>query len=140
MKKTLLIILLLSSIYAKDDLATELKKSLISPCCWSGTVYDLDHNPEMEKQISTFISQGKSKQEILDFYVGLYGERILAVPVATGFNVMAWVAPIGAGILGIGFLILYLRTPKKNNKDIYLASDDLPFDDEIEKELKELDK
>jgi len=55
---------------------------LMSPCCWAGTVYDLDHNPEMEEQIKTFIDQGKSEQEIIDHYVDLYGERILAIPIA----------------------------------------------------------
>jgi len=135
-----LILFVSTTLLAKDDLATELKKSLISPCCWSGTVYDLDHNPEMEQQISKFIAQGKTKDEILEFYVGLYGERILAVPVAAGFNVMAWVAPIGAGILSIGFLVLYLKTTTKKDETIHLESDDIPFDDEIEKELKALDK
>ncbi len=140
MKKIILFVLLLSSIYAKDDLATELKKSLISPCCWAGTVFDLDHNPEMENQISKFIAQGKTKDEILEFYVGLYGERILAIPIATGFNIMAWIAPIGAGILSIGFLILYLKTTTQKEDSIHLESDNIPFDDEIEKELKALDK
>ena len=140
MKTTILFILFLSVILAKDDLVTDLKKSLISPCCWSGTVFDLDHNPEMEQQISKFIAQGKTKDEILEFYVGLYGERILAVPVATGFNIMAWAAPIGAGIFAFGFLILYIKTPKKIEENIHLESDDIPFDDEIEKELKALDK
>jgi cytochrome c-type biogenesis protein CcmH len=94
----------------------------------------------MEQQISKFIAQGKTKDEILEFYVGLYGERILAVPVATGFNIMAWAAPIGAGIFAFGFLILYIKTPKKIEENIHLESDDIPFDDEIEKELKALDK
>ena len=60
-----LLILFLSTLIAETDLATDIKRSLISPCCWAGTVYDLDHNPEMEELINQFISQGKTKQEIL---------------------------------------------------------------------------
>ncbi|HIA94537.1 MAG TPA: hypothetical protein EYO16_04605, partial [Candidatus Marinimicrobia bacterium] len=97
---------------AETDLATDIKQSLISPCCWAGTVYDLDHNPEMEEQIERFVAMEKTKQEILDYYIGLYGERILAVPKAEGFNLMVWVTPVLAGMIGISFLIFYIRTPK----------------------------
>jgi len=84
---------------AETDLATDIKQSLISPCCWAGTVYDLDHNPEMEEQIERFVAMEKTKQEILDYYIGLYGERILAVPKAEGFNLMVWVTPVLAGMI-----------------------------------------
>ena len=103
-----LLILFLSTLIAETDLATDIKRSLISPCCWAGTVYDLDHNPEMEELINQFISQGKTKQEILEYYIGLYGERILAVPIAEGFNIMVWVTPILAGMIGITFLFFFL--------------------------------
>lgn len=142
MKKFLFLLLLTPFLIAKDDLATDLKKSLISPCCWSGTVYDLDHNPDMEKQIENFVAQGKTKSEILDYYVGVYGERILAIPIATGFNKMAWIPPIGAGFLSLGFLFLYLKTSKESHlaKPTETHTENIPFDDEIEKELKELDE
>ena len=107
-----LLILFVSTLIAETDLATDIKQSLISPCCWAGTVYDLDHNPEMEELINQFISQGKTKQEILEYYIGLYGERILAVPIAKGFNIMVWVTPILAGMIGITFLFFFLRTPR----------------------------
>ena len=88
------ILFLFGFLFAEQDVAMNIKKSWMSPCCWAGTVYDLDHNPEMEEQIKTFIDQGKSEQEIIDHYVDLYGERILAIPIAKGFNIMVWVAPI----------------------------------------------
>ena len=102
------IIFLFGFLFAEQDTAMNIEKSLMSPCCWAGTVYDLDHNPEMEEQIKNFIDQGKNKQEIIDHYVDLYGERILAIPIAKGFNIMVWVAPIIVGLLAIGVLIIYL--------------------------------
>ena len=134
-----LLILFLSTLIAETDLATDIKRSLISPCCWAGTVYDLDHNPEMEEQINQFISQGKTKQEILEYYIGLYGERILAVPKAEGFNIMVWVTPILAGMIGITFLFFFLRTPNDIPSSVISAPSEVAFDDEIEKELQKMD-
>ena len=128
-----------STLIAETDLATDIKRSLISPCCWAGTVYDLDHNPEMEEQINQFISQGKTKQEILEYYIGLYGERILAVPTAEGFYFMVWVRPILAGMIGITFLFFFLRTPNDIPSSVISAPSEVPFDDEIEKELQKMD-
>ena len=124
---------------AETDLATDIKQSLISPCCWAGTVYDLDHNPEMEEQIERFVAMEKTKQEILDYYIGLYGERILAVPKAEGFNLMVWVTPVLAGMIGISFLIFYIRTPKDTPSEVISVPSGVPFDDEIEKELQKMD-
>ena len=134
-----LLILFLSTLIAETDLATDIKRSLISPCCWAGTVYDLDHNPEMEELINQFISQGKTKQEILEYYIGLYGERILAVPIAEGFNIMVWVTPILAGMIGITFLFFFLRTPNNIPSSVISAPSEVAFDDEIEKELQKMD-
>jgi len=134
-----LLILFLSTLIAETDLATDIKRSLISPCCWAGTVYDLDHNPEMEDQINQFIFQGKTKQEILEYYIGLYGERILAVPIAEGFNIMVWVTPILAGMIGITFLFFFLRTPNDIPSSVISTPSEVPFDDEIEKELQKMD-
>ena len=133
------ILFLFGFLFAEQDVAMNIKKSLMSPCCWAGTVYDLDHNPEMEEQIKNFIDQGKSKQEIIDHYVDLYGERILAIPIAKGFNIMVWVAPIMVGLLAIGVLIIYLKSPQTEPEPVIFTSSDIPFDDEIEHELKELD-
>ena len=134
-----LLILFLSTLIAETDLATDIKQSLISPCCWAGTVYDLDHNPEMEEQINQFIFQGKTKQEILEYYIGLYGERILAVPIAEGFNIMVWVTPILVGMIGITFLFFFLRTPNDIPSSVISAPSEVAFDDEIEKELQKMD-
>ncbi len=130
---------LLTFLLSDADLAMDIKQSLVSPCCWAGTVYDLDHNPEMEEQIEKFVAQGKTKEEILEYYVGLYGERILAVPKAEGFNLMAWIAPILTGFVGFAVIVLYLRTPKETATEVISAPSDVQFDDEIEAELREMD-
>ena len=132
-------IFIFSLLSAETNLGMEIKQSLISPCCWAGTIYDLDHNPEIEKQIDHLISQGRTKAEILDYFVESYGKRILAIPKAEGFNMMVWVMPILAGIIGITFLFFYLRTPNDKPSAVISTSSEVAFDDEIEKELQKMD-
>lgn len=49
------------------------------------------------------MAEGKSKEEILSYFVSIYGEQVLAAPPAKGFNITAWVTPfifvIAGGIL-----------------------------------------
>ena len=125
---------------ANEELITDLEQSLMAPCCWSGTVYD-HGNKELEEGIRSLVNDGNNKQEVLDHYVAIYGERILAIPVAQGFNIMAWIAPVIIAIAALTVLGLYLRTPAKNEEKSALSTSDpsIPYDDEIEKELKELD-
>jgi len=134
------IILLSTSLMAKDPeaMVVELEKSLMAPCCYGGTVYDHGH-AEMERKIREFVYAGKSEQEIKDYFVGVYGPRILAVPVASGFNLLAWITPVAIGLIGLGILFVFIRTPKKEPEKVDAEKGATPFDDEIEKELKDFD-
>ena len=93
----------------------------------------------MEKKIKELAAEGKSKEEIVDHFVGIYGERILAVPVARGFNLMVWVAPVI--VLGLGTLVLvnYLKVKSKPEASPTVQSDKVPYDELIEKELREME-
>lgn len=54
--------------------------------------------------IGVALDAGKTKQEIIDAYIDRYGQLILAVPPAVGFNLAAWIAPFAALVFGI-FLV-----------------------------------
>ena len=122
----------------RERLVKELEATLMAPCCWSGTVAD-HGNPDMEGKIRELAAEGKSREEIVDHFVGIYGERILAVPVARGFNLMVWVAPVI--VLGLGTLVLvnYLKVRSKPEEAVTLGDDKVPYDDLIEKELQEME-
>ncbi len=58
------------------------------------------------------IAAGRTKQQILDYFVGIYGEKILAAPTKSGFNVTAWVMPfvgIAAGLAVFARVVLMWR-------------------------------
>jgi cytochrome c-type biogenesis protein CcmH/NrfF len=140
MKKLLPILILLSLAWAdeKGKLIDDLEQSLMATCCWSGTVYD-HGNKEMEIEIAGMVNTGKTKTEILDYYKGKYGERVLAIPVAEGFNYFAWIAPIFMGLLGITIIFVYIRTTKETPAIIETLDATVTYNDQIERELKEMD-
>ena len=140
MKKLLPVLILLSLAWAdeKSDLIMDLEQSLMATCCWSGTVYD-HGNKEMEIEIAGMVNTGKTKTEILDYYKGKYGERVLAIPVAEGFNYFAWIAPIFMGLLGITIIFVYIRTTKETPAIIETLDATVTYSDQIERELKEMD-
>ena len=140
MKKLIPIIFILSLVWAdeKSDLIMDLEQSLMATCCWSGTVYD-HGNKEMEIEIAGMVNTGKTKTEILDYYKGKYGERVLAVPVAEGFNYFAWIAPIFIGLLGLTIILVYIKTTKEKPPIVESTNDSFAYSDQIERELKEMD-
>ena len=140
MKKLIPIIFILSLVWAdeKSDLIMDLEQSLMATCCWSGTVYD-HGNKEMEIEIAGMVNTGKTKTEILDYYKGKYGERVLAIPVAEGFNYFAWIAPIFIGLLGLTIILIYIKTTKETPPIVESTDDSIAYSDQIERELKEMD-
>ena len=140
MKRILSILVFTGIIWAqeKSELIIDVEQSLMATCCWSGTVYD-HGNKEMELNIAAMVGEGKTKAQILDYYTEQYGERVLAVPKAEGFNIFAWIAPIFIFGLGLTIIFLYMRTSKDNLTPILNADDTIAYSDEIEQELKNLD-
>jgi cytochrome c-type biogenesis protein CcmH/NrfF len=134
-----LIISVLIAVPANEELITDIEQSLMAPCCWSGTVDDHGHS-QLEGEIRTMVEAGQTRQVVLDHFVRTYGERILAIPVAQGFNIMAWIAPVIIAIAALTVLGLYIRTPKKIDEKSanYESGTSIPFNDQIEKELKEM--
>tara|TARA_Y100001980_G_C14294434_1_gene124235 strand:- start:33 stop:452 length:420 start_codon:yes stop_codon:yes gene_type:complete len=139
MNKLIIILLFFNFALGNESLVSDLEKSLMAPCCWTGTVAD-HGNPNMEKSIKELVNQDMNKEEILDHFVKIYGERILAVPIAKGFNLMAWIAPILILILGCIILYNYLlvRTKISPNTN-FLDYKKVKNNELIEKELRKME-
>jgi cytochrome c-type biogenesis protein CcmH len=70
---------------------------LVSACDNSTAVY-------MRGIVKERLAKGEGKEEILKYFVGVYGEQVLAAPPARKFNILAWVTPFLAVLAG-GVLI-----------------------------------
>ena len=141
MKKIYIIYLLCTLLWAnnQEELILDLEKSLMAICCWSGTVYD-HGNSDMEAEIETLVKAGKTKAEVLDRFVNKHGERVLAIPVAAGFNLFVWLAPALIGLISIFIWFQYLKPPKEKADRIKPDYSDIPHSDQIERELNEFDQ
>src|SRR5262249_32424970 len=61
----------------------------------------------MKAYIRTRLAQGATEQQIKDELVAQFGEGVLASPPTHGFDLLAWVLPIGGigiGAVGLGAL------------------------------------
>ena len=68
----------------------------------------------MHRDVMALVSGGYTAQEIIDAFVGVYGERVLMAPPAAGFNLLGWVAPfvaLGGGALVVSVLLRNWRRP-----------------------------
>ena len=67
--------------------------------------------------IRQMLREGHTEEEIKDYFVQQYGERVLAAPPARGFNWLAYVIPpaafLGGAIVATLVCFLLMRAPKR---------------------------
>ena len=93
----------------------ELCRQLISPCCWSQTV-ELHDSPAAAKaklDVAGMIRSGKSNRQILDSFIGRYGERILAEPEGIKAVVLTAVPLTMLGLGGMALALLLVRMRRR---------------------------
>jgi cytochrome c-type biogenesis protein CcmH len=130
-----------------DDEVNEVAKELYCPVCESTP---LDVCPtqacaDWRDLIRTQLSEGQSRQEILDYFARQYGNGVLADPPREGISLLLlWLLPVAAIALGVLFFSRYLRSLKAataesaarqatNDKTTHLE----PYISRIEQELQE---
>ncbi len=64
------------------------------------TDFSCEVSPSMHRDIMALVKGGYSAQEIVDAFVGSYGEQVLMAPRKSGFNLLAWFTPGLAVIVG----------------------------------------
>jgi cytochrome c-type biogenesis protein CcmH len=128
-----------------NEQASAIDSKLMAPCCWSSTVsqHYSQAADDIRRGVREMLDAGKSEQEILDYYVSVYGERILASPPAHGFNLLVWVLPGIFFIASSVFLILLFRSwmasrPAPAVVELPGAQLDERYQRRLEKELNDL--
>ena len=96
---------------ALDDRVREIASELRCVVCQNLSVADSpsDLAKEMRNLIREQVEQGKSRQEIQDYFVSRYGEFVLLAPPKHGFNLLVWVLPFLALAIGAGGVYLVAR-------------------------------
>ncbi|MCI0453939.1 MAG: cytochrome c-type biogenesis protein CcmH [Candidatus Dadabacteria bacterium] len=97
-----------------DDKVREISYLLMCPVCQGQTV--AESNSELATQMRTIVrkklEEGKSKEEIIAYFVARYGETILGAPPARGANWLLWALPALALVFGGAGVALFLRKSK----------------------------
>jgi cytochrome c-type biogenesis protein CcmH len=74
------------------------------------TDFSCQVSPAMHRDVVSLINGGYNAQEIIDAFVGVYGDRALMAPRKSGFDLVAWIAPGAAVLVGGTVLAMLLRT------------------------------
>lgn len=90
-----------------DDEVNAIAKHLFCPVCESTP---LDVCPtqachEWREQIRTMLAEGKSEEEILQYFTDQYGDKVRATPPATGLNWLVYLLP--PVIILMGAVVLF---------------------------------
>lgn len=64
------------------------------------------------------LQSGKSEQQVIQYFVSRYGDRILLSPQWQGFQLLAWLVPIGMLLIGLILVYTTLRTWRVQSADI----------------------
>ena len=148
---TLLLLFFFLSLFIFVNLALaltvdDISSNLICPCgCGKMLdVCEMESAREMRVLIGEMIDEGQDKDQIINYFVGQYGEKVLAAPGKKGFNLIAWVAPflvigLGAGIIWLAIAKWALRGKIKEPKRKKTGQDqrDKKYTDKLKKELEE---
>jgi len=102
---------LLAPAYAAPIVTTqEVEEALTCQCGCGLTIHSCNHlqcgfGIPAKQEIARLVSEGKSKPEVLSQFTAKYGEKILSAPTTSGFNLVAWITPFLAVLVG-GVLII----------------------------------
>ncbi|MCE2462367.1 MAG: cytochrome c-type biogenesis protein CcmH [Dehalococcoidia bacterium] len=98
-----------------EERAYSIDKSLICPVCPGETIdqAQVELASQMREIVRERLAAGWSREQILQFFVDRYGERVLAAPPKKGFNLVAWVVPIAVGVGGVLLLAFVVRAMRR---------------------------
>jgi cytochrome c-type biogenesis protein CcmH len=133
------------------DQINAVAKNLNCPTCTGINVADCPTETcaQWRAQIGDMLAQGKSQQEILDYFAARYGDHVLQVPPKRGFFVWVWVLPVLAILAGLAWLAYLMRvwlrqrTPaaaEVSGMSQPSAEDDLVEDEYLRRVQQDLEK
>ncbi|MCF1428793.1 MAG: cytochrome c-type biogenesis protein CcmH [Shewanella sp.] len=99
----------------KKDLGFEIARELRCPMSVNQSLFDSNAQiaNELKGHIFRLLNEGKSKNEIIDYLVQRYGEKIRYSPDLSGDTALLWFGPALLLIGGIGGCVLFIRRSRR---------------------------
>ncbi|GAB4568907.1 MAG: hypothetical protein Kow0077_00520 [Anaerolineae bacterium] len=99
------------------------------------------------EQVRTLLEEGKSEEEVIDYFVTQFGERVVATPKDPVLNFFSWAVPAASVVVGLGIVgYVLVRWRKGQGAPRRPAAVDEPadhVDDDyrqlLERELRDLE-
>ncbi len=98
-----------------DDEVNAVARQLYCPVC-ENTPLDVCPTQaciQWRATIKEKLAAGWTDQQIKDYFVEQYGERVLAQPSARGWNILVWVLPPVIVVVAAAIFIFYLRSMRR---------------------------
>lgn len=93
---------------------SEIEEALTCQCGCGLTVHACNHlqcpsGIPLKGEIAEQLAQGRPRADVLAYFAGKYGEKILSAPTTTGFNLVAWVTPFAAVLIAAAVIAMVAR-------------------------------
>jgi cytochrome c-type biogenesis protein CcmH len=118
---------------ALDEQAHKVSGLLRCPVCQGLSVADspAEMAVNMKRQVRDLLSRGYTEEQILQYFELSYGQFVLLRPKFQGMNVLVWILPIAALLLGfavVAFKIRKLSAKPVERQSPPIASAEAPDD------------
>ena len=95
---------------------------------------------DMKRRVRELIAQGRSDDEIREYFIARYGEWILLTPPKSGFSLMAYVLPFLAVVAGAAMLVFAARRWRSRDGNRTTPEPPpAPYLERLDKELEEIE-
>ena len=121
----------------KEATAKEIFFEVLSPFCPGRSLNDCPSSSavELKDEIRGMVEKGATREEIINTLAGRYGENIRAVPAKTGFQSLAWAAPIVFLVLGGIVFTIWLSSRATQSDSATPPTPVAPLDPEMQKRI-----
>ncbi len=102
-----------------EDQIAEISGELMCPVCEGQSVAESNAQlaRDMRAVIKTKLREGKTKEEIIDYFVSSYGETILASPPPRGFSTILWLLPVLSVLIGAAIILRTIHSYRVEEKE-----------------------
>ena len=94
-----------------EEEAQAIDRMIMCPVCPAETIdqAQVEISFQMRAVVREMLAEGRTREEILDYFADRYGQDILAAPPKSGANLLAWILPIVGVAAALGALFLVIR-------------------------------
>ena len=120
--------------------ALRIDRMLMCPVC-SGQTIDqsvAEISRQMRRVVREMLTEGASRDQILQFFVDRYGTEVLAAPPKSGLNLVVWVVPVVGGLAALGAALLVIRSMTRPGSEE--PAEDVFFEDGLDPYLDVIDR